>query len=104
VSLAAPALFSLDGSGKGSAAAFNAVTFTGAPFAASTPENPGKDKRTRLALLGTGLRYAGNPTRNPAITNVANNVRIRATDAAGRPVTVGVEYAGPAPGFPGVDH
>jgi uncharacterized protein (TIGR03437 family) len=103
VSLTAPALFSSDGSGQGTAVAFNAVTYSGAPFAVVTPENPGADKRTRLSLLGTGFRYAGNSSRDPVITNAAPNVRVRATAAGGRTWTVPVEYAGPAPGFPGVD-
>jgi uncharacterized protein (TIGR03437 family) len=103
VSLSSPALFSSDGNGKGAAVAFNAVTFTAAPFTATTPENSGTDKRTRLAILGTGIRYAGNNARNPAISNAASNVRMTAVNAAGRAVTLPIEYAGPAPGFPGVD-
>ena len=103
VTLAAPALFSTDGAGRGNAVAFNAVTYATAPFSVVTPQNAGADKRTRLAVLGTGIRWTGNSARNAAVTNAAANVRARATTPAGGAVPLGLEYAGPAPGFPGVD-
>lgn len=103
VSLTAPGLFSMDGTGKGAAAALNAVTFTREPFSVLTKENFGSDKRTRLALYGTGIRYAGNAARNPSITNAAANVHVNRADPAGGPATIAVEYAGPAPGYPGLD-
>jgi len=95
----APALFSRDASGHGPGAILNAATFAAEPFLVETPENPGSDKRTRLAVFGSGLRYAGNALRDPAKVNVAGQVQAR--DAAGRVYTV--EYAGPAPGFFGLD-
>jgi len=95
----APALFSRDASGRGSGAILNAVTFAAAPFLVETPENPGSDKRTRLAVFATGLRYAGNASQDPAKVNVAGQIRAR--DSLGNVYIV--EYAGPAPGFFGLD-
>ena len=95
----APALFALDASGKGPGAVLNAVTFSGGPFLVETPGNPGDDKRTRLAVYATGLRYAGNPARDPAKPNAA--IQLQATDSLGN--VYKVEYAGAAPGFFGLD-
>jgi uncharacterized protein (TIGR03437 family) len=55
----APGIFTLDGSGKGVGAMLNAQTFLQGPFRVETFDNPGSDKRTRLAIYATGLRYAG---------------------------------------------
>ncbi|HYL75941.1 MAG TPA: hypothetical protein VEU96_17150 [Bryobacteraceae bacterium] len=95
----APAIFSLDASGKGSGAILNAVTFSGGPFLVETPENPSSDKRTRLAVFATGLRYAGNPSHDPAQPNAA--IQVQAQDHLGN--VYDVEYAGAAPGFFGLD-
>jgi uncharacterized protein (TIGR03437 family) len=99
VRIVAPALFSKDASGHGPGAILNAVTFSGEPFLVETVQNHGNDKRTRLAVFATGLRYAGNLSQNPAQTNVA--IQIRARDTAGN--SYNVEYAGSAPGFFGLD-
>jgi uncharacterized protein (TIGR03437 family) len=99
----AAAVFSADGSGKGSGAILNAVTNAAAPFLTVTPEIAGSDQRTRLAVYATGLRYAGNATQDSAIVNVAANVVATAKDAAGNSYTLTVEYAGPAPGYFGLD-
>ncbi len=95
----APALFSRDASGHGPGAILNATTFVAEPFLVETAENPGSDKRTRLAVFGTGLRYAGNALQDASKPNVAGQVQAR--DNAGNVYTV--EYAGPAPGFFGLD-
>src|SRR5579864_1895191 len=95
----APAIFSLDASGKGSGAILNAVTFSRGPFLVETPENPASDRRTRLAVFATGLRYAGNPSHDPAQPNAS--VQIQAQDHLGN--VYDVEYAGAAPGFFGLD-
>lgn len=92
----APALFSLDASGKGAGAILNAVTFLPGPFLAETTENSGADKRTRLAVYATGIRYAGNPTHDPN-----GKITVAANDASGNQYQV--EYAGAAPGFFGLD-
>jgi uncharacterized protein (TIGR03437 family) len=96
---AAPALFSRDASGRGPGAILNAVTFAAAPFLVETAENPGSDKSTRLAVFATGLRYAGNALQDPAKANVAGQIQAR--DSLGNVYMV--EYAGPAPGFFGLD-
>ena len=99
----AAAVFSADGSGKGPGAILNAVTYATAPFLTQTLEIAGNDQRTRLAVYATGLRYAGNSSRDPAIVNVAASVGASAKDAAGNSYSLTVEYAGPAPGFFGLD-
>ena len=95
----APALFSRDASGTGPGAILNAATFTGPPFLVETLQNSGDDKRTRLAVFATGLRFAGNPSQNPNESNVA--VQVQARDSSGN--SYNVEYAGSAPGFFGLD-
>jgi uncharacterized protein (TIGR03437 family) len=88
VTASAPGLFTSDASGAGPGAILNAVTYRPAPFLVQTPES-GADTRTRIAVYGTGLRYAG-------------RVTAQAQDTAGTyPLTV--EYAGAAPGFFGLD-
>ena len=99
----APAVFSADASGKGAGAILNAVTFAAAPFLTVTPDSTGSDQRTRLAVYATGIRYAGNPSQDPSIVNVAAQVGASATDATGNTYNLTVEYAGPAPGFFGLD-
>jgi uncharacterized protein (TIGR03437 family) len=99
----AAAVFSADGSGKGPGAILNAVTNAPAPFLTVTPEIAASDQRTRLAVYATGLRYAGNASYDPSIVNVAANVGATAKDAAGNSYNLTVEYAGPAPGYFGLD-
>jgi len=84
----APGLFALDATGAG--AIVNAVTGSLSPFAVETPENPGADKATRLSLFGTGFRNAG-------------PVKVEAVDGLGQSFNLVVEYAGQAPGYPGLD-
>jgi uncharacterized protein (TIGR03437 family) len=86
----APAVFSADATGKGAGAILNAVTFATAPFLTVTPEIVGSDQRTRLAVYATGIRYAA-------------TVGASATDASGNTYNLTVEYAGPAPGYFGLD-
>src|ERR1017187_7373227 len=61
VTASAPGLFTNDASGAGPGAILNAVTYRPAPFLVQTTEN-GADTRTRIAVYGTGLRYAGKVT------------------------------------------
>lgn len=89
VRAAAPALFTSDASGSGPGALLNAVTYQPPPFLVQTPEN-GADTRTRIAVYGTGLRHAGK------VTGLAQN-------PAGDRFALPVEYAGPAPGYFGLD-
>ena len=63
VARVAPALFTMDASGKGEGAILNAITFRRGPFALETPQNPGAVNRTRVAIYASGLRHwnlAGN--------------------------------------------
>jgi uncharacterized protein (TIGR03437 family) len=103
IATVAPGLFSSDGTGIGDAVAVNGITGGGPPFPIQTQENPASDKRTRVILFGTGLRYAGNPTLSPTVTNVAGNLVVDALDVSGNPLSVQAEFAGPAPGFAGLD-
>ena len=91
VRAAAPGVFTNDASGAGPGSILNAVTYLAAPFLVQTPEN-GADTRTRIAVYGTGLRYA-------------DKVTALARDAAGslNLQVLSVEYAGLAPGYFGLD-
>jgi len=89
VRAAAPGVFTSDASGAGPGAILNAVTYRPAPFVVQTADN-GDDPRTRLAVYGTGLRYA-------------DTVTALAQDTAGNRYSLKVEYAGVAPGFFGLD-
>ena len=89
VGASAPGVFTSDASGAGAGAILNAVTYQPAPFLVQTAEN-GADPRTRLAVYGTGLRYA-------------DTVTALAQDPAGDRYPLTVEYAGAAPGFFGLD-
>lgn len=100
---AAPALFSADSSGRGAGSILNGVTFVQGPFLVETAANLGDDKRTRLAIYGTGIRYAGNPFLDPSVTNAAGAVTAQAMDRSGNVYTLAVEYAGAAPVYFGLD-
>jgi len=89
VGASAPGVFTSDASGGGAGAILNAVTYQPAPFVVQTAEN-GADPRTRLAVYGTGLRYA-------------DTVTALAQDSVGNRYSLTVEYAGAAPGFFGLD-
>lgn len=99
----APALFTADASGKGVGSILNGVTYALGPFSIETLQNNGDDKRTRLSLFGTGIRYAGNPFLDPSLTNAAASVQARASDASGNLYDLPVEYAGAAPIYFGLD-
>ncbi len=86
----APGLFLIPCLRNDRGAVLNGVTFQLEPFAAETTENGGDDKRTRLSFFGTGVRRAG-------------SVKVELVDRTGRTVTLDAEYAGPAPGFFGLD-
>ncbi len=89
VQTVAPGIFTADASGHG--AILNAVTFSVGPFRPETAENPGCDKRTRLAIFGTGMRLAA-----------AGSVRVQVKDSAGVVSLLTVEYSGAAQ-TPGLD-
>jgi uncharacterized protein (TIGR03437 family) len=97
-------VFTSNATGAGPGAILNGVTNVGPPFLVVTPQNGGSDLRTRLAIYCTGLRYAGNPTEDPSVTNVAANVTAQGKDPAGNQYNFTVEYAGGSdPAFPGLD-
>jgi uncharacterized protein (TIGR03437 family) len=97
----APGIFLLSCLRADRGAARNGVTYQQEPFQAETPDNPGDDKRTRLSIFATGVRFAG--AGGSTGVNVAAFVNVDAVDRAGRVVPLDVEYAGPAPGFFGLD-
>ncbi|HEY2015928.1 MAG TPA: IPT/TIG domain-containing protein [Bryobacteraceae bacterium] len=99
----APGIFTSDASGAGPGSILNAVTYAGPPFLVETPENGGSDLRTRLAIYGTGVRYAGDPGHNSTSANHAASVQATGQDSTGTRYTFVVEYAGPAPGYFGLD-
>src|SRR5207244_11668754 len=79
----APGIFVLDASNTG--AILNAVTFAQGPFSPTTAANGTCDKRTRLAIYGTGIRLAA-----------AGTVQAVVSDSTGKSWQLGVEYAGAA--------
>lgn len=81
----APGLFSLDSSGTGSGAILNAATYAGSPFATQTWQLPGCDKRTRLTVYASGLRFA------------------EAVEATLGGFPAPIEFSGGSKIFPGVD-
>ncbi len=98
----APGLFTADGSGTGAGTVLNAATFAGAPFPTHTAELPGCDKRTRLTLFASGVRYAGNPERLPLPTS-ASAIEAILEDPTGVAHPAPVEQTGASEVFPGVD-
>jgi uncharacterized protein (TIGR03437 family) len=103
VASVSPGVFTIPCLRPSRGAVLNGVTYSLEPFQAVTPQNSISDKRTRLSLFGTGLRYAGNATFNPNVVNVANAITAQATDSLGVTRTLPVEYAGPAPDYLGLD-
>jgi uncharacterized protein (TIGR03437 family) len=89
VSNSAPGVLTSDSSGSGKGAILNAVTFRPAPFLVLTDNGTG-DPRTRLAVFGTGFRYA-------------QSVTATAQDSTGARYSLTVEFFGPAPGYFGLD-
>jgi len=85
-----PGVFSSDCLRPDAGAILNATTFSREPFAAVTPSMPGDDSRTRLSIFASGIRNA-------------QTVEALLRDPEGRQLPLEVEYAGPAPGFFGLD-
>jgi len=88
---AAPAIFTFNQSGSGPAAAVDAFAGTLAPFAATRADG----SPNIISVFGTGL---GADATDVGGVNVSGNVQVTID---GNPVTVG--YAGPAPGFIGLN-
>jgi uncharacterized protein (TIGR03437 family) len=92
----APAIFTTIRNGREIGAILNAVTFSSDPFNAQTPEIPGCDNRTRLAVYATGLGLATQRAR-------ARDVIVELEDSTGTTFSAEVAAAVPAPGFTGLD-
>jgi uncharacterized protein (TIGR03437 family) len=92
----APGIFTMVQNGRQIGAILNAVTFQANPFQPETPLIPICDKRTRLAIFGTGTGLAANRVR-------PRDVRVEAQDLSGVTYNLDVEAAVPAPGLPGVE-
>ncbi|HEU0119537.1 MAG TPA: hypothetical protein VFQ91_03355 [Bryobacteraceae bacterium] len=91
----APGLFTLPCLRGDRGAILDAVRFTMEPFQPVTNRYSGPDKQTRLALFGTGLRFAAGNDGSP--------IAVDALYGAGQKIQVPVEFAGPAPLFAGLD-
>lgn len=98
----APAVFSLNGSGKGPGAILNAGDFRPGPFLVESGDREQGDRRTRLRVYATGLRFAGSRSPQPD-QNVARHVRARAVTRSADEIDLEVEFAGPAAGLDGTD-
>jgi uncharacterized protein (TIGR03437 family) len=83
VQAGSPGIFSLAGTGTRDGAILNAVTFDGGPFSVTTLGKP-----TYLAIYATGLDLSSMPASMPRVT------------VGG--VSLPVLFAGPAPGFTGL--
>ena len=83
VQAGSPGIFSLGGTGSGEGAILNAVTFAPGPFSVTTLGQP-----TYLAIYATGLDLSTMPATMPKVT------------VGG--VSLPVLFAGPAPGFIGL--
>ena len=98
----APAIFSTGGSGAGEGLVLNAATSERSPFPTQSAEWPGCDKRTRLTLLGSGVRFAGNPEMLPLATD-PEAVAVTIEDAVGVVHQAEVEAVAASERYPGVD-
>ncbi len=92
VQMIAPGLFTLSDTDGTPGDIKNAVTLGRGPFSVETPENPDLDKRTRLAVVGAGLRLA-----------TVAAVKAEARDIQGLPFPLEVASIGPDPEHPGRD-
>jgi uncharacterized protein (TIGR03437 family) len=90
IATAAPSIFTLNQSGAGAAAALDAITFTGAPFAATQASG----EPNIIAIYGTGLGVDATDVDG----NVSASVQARID---GNPAVV--QYAGRAPGLVGLN-
>jgi uncharacterized protein (TIGR03437 family) len=112
VTQVAPALFAAGGNGSGVGFVLNAYTMAASTgFAVTTPENPGSDKRTRLALFATGLSSglanatASNDINSGGVSlvNLAESMTVEAQTTDGKVFQLAVEYAGAEGNAAGLD-
>jgi uncharacterized protein (TIGR03437 family) len=103
VSPTAPAVFTTDASGNGFGAILNAIDFTQAPFALKTTTPGGANIDTIVAIYGTGFRFAGAASVSANSGDASSHVLATAASSSGKIWDLSVLYAGPAPGFEGLD-
>jgi uncharacterized protein (TIGR03437 family) len=92
----APAIFTSISNGREVGAVLNAVTFQSGPFHAQTPEIPGCDNRTRLAVYATGLGLTTHRAKD-------RDVSVQLIDSSGATYSAEVMAALAAPGYVGLD-
>ncbi|MGD0048417.1 MAG: putative Ig domain-containing protein, partial [Bryobacteraceae bacterium] len=102
ISPTAPAIFTTDASGSGFGAVLDAVDYSPPPFTLSTSEGGGH-VTTYAAVFGTGFRYAGGTSPSDSPGDVSRHVTAVVTDPQGHSWQLPVLYAGPAPGYEGLD-
>lgn len=99
----APAIFTTDAAGTGFGSILNGYTFSSAPFTLTTPTATNSQTSTILAVYGTGFRYAGGAMVGSAPGDVSSHVTAVVTSSSGSSWNLPVLYAGPAPGYEGLD-
>ncbi len=100
ISDVAPVLLTT-GPGTSPCGIINAVTKASGPFPVHTPDNPTKDKRTRLLLYGTGIRNL-RPNDSADSTNAIQQF-VEAVDSRGKAFALPVETFGPSAVAEGID-
>ena len=99
----APAVFTSDGGGTGFGAILNAIDFTRPPFSLATATPGGGQATTIIAVYGTGFRFAGGMAAANQSGDVSSHVTAQVSNPGGTTWTLPVLYAGPAPGYEGLD-
>ena len=102
VSPTAPAVFTTNASGTGFGAILDGVDFSAPPFTLGTAAGGGH-VTTIAAVFGTGFRYAGGASPASPPADVSGHVTAIASDPQGHSWQLPVLYAGPAPGYEGLD-
>jgi hypothetical protein len=99
----APAVFTTDASGTGFGAILNAIDFTQPPFNLTTVTQAAGQVTTIVAVFGTGFRFAGGTAVSSQSGDVSGHVTAQVSNPSGITWTLPVSYAGPAPGYEGLD-
>ena len=103
VSPTAPAIFTTDASGKGFGAILNGIDFSQPPFTLTTLTSSGVQTNTIVAVYGTGFRFSGGTPVSTQPDDVSSHVTAVASNSSGKTWNLPVLYAGPAPGYEGLD-
>ncbi|MGP8244996.1 MAG: putative Ig domain-containing protein [Bryobacteraceae bacterium] len=99
----APAVFTMDATGSGFGAILNAIDFTQPPFNLTTQTQAGGPTTTIVAVYGTGFRFAGGTAVSTQSGDVSSHISASVSNGSGTTWALPVLYAGPAPGFEGLD-